>query len=40
MRHPVPTDPGSTMARYGVCAVLLIVVVIFATYFGSYLLHL
>ena len=40
MRHPMPSDPGPTMVRSGVCAVLLIVVVIFTTYFGSYLLHL
>jgi hypothetical protein len=40
MRYPVPTSPGPTMARSGVCAVLLIVVVIFTTYFESYLLHL
>lgn len=40
MRYPAPTNPGPTIARSGVCAVLLIVVVIFTTYFGSYLLHL
>jgi len=40
MRYPAPTNPGPTIARSGVCAVLLIVVVIFTTYFGNYLLHL
>ncbi|HSY85124.1 MAG TPA: hypothetical protein VLA85_01035 [Verrucomicrobiae bacterium] len=40
MRHPMPRSPGPMMAQSGVCAVLLIVAVIFIMYFGSYLLHL
>jgi hypothetical protein len=40
IRHPKPGSPDPTMVQSGVCAVLLIVVVIFTTYFGSYLLHL
>ena len=40
MRHPMPRSPGAKMARSGVCAVLLIVAVVFIMYFGSYLLHI